>query len=87
MEEFRSLIGHTDPAKAIIFSALFIEKDKFIKVSFRSKGNFPANIFSEKHFNGGGHLNAAGGESYESLSATISKFTSLLPRYSKYLKG
>ncbi len=73
--------------KGIIFSALFIEKDKFIKISFRSKGNFPANIFSEKYFNGGGHLNAAGGESYESLSATISKFTSLLPRYSKYLKG
>jgi len=73
--------------KGIIFSALFIEKNKFIKISFRSKGNFPANIFSEKHFDGGGHLNAAGGESYESLSATISKFTSLLPRYSKYLKG
>jgi len=73
--------------KGIIFSALFIEKDKSIKISFRSKGNFPANIFSEKYFNGGGHLNAAGGESYESLSATISKFTSLLPRYSKYLKG
>ncbi len=29
--------------KGIHFSSLFIEKDNFIKLSFRSKGNFPSN--------------------------------------------
>lgn len=65
----------------IVFSALFIEKDGFVKVSFRSKGNFPANAFSSDHFNGGGHLNAAGGEIKLSLQETLDKFTQLLPDY------
>ena len=42
-------------------------------MSFRSKGNFPVNLFAEKYFNGGGHTNAAGGLSGESLKKTISK--------------
>ena len=48
--------------KGIDFSTLFIEKDKFVKLSFRSKGNFPSNEFAAKYFSGGGHLNASGGE-------------------------
>ena len=69
----------------IVFSALFIEKDDYVKASFRSKGNFPANEFSRDHFNGGGHLNAAGGESELSFMETIQKFTQLLPVYSHQL--
>lgn len=65
----------------IVFSALFIEKDGYVKASFRSKGNFPANAFSSAHFNGGGHLNAAGGEIKLSLEETLEKFTQLLPDY------
>ena len=42
-------------------------------MSFRSKGNFPSNLFAEKFFNGGGHISAAGGFSRESLTKTISK--------------
>lgn len=69
----------------IVFSALFIEKDDFVKASFRSKGDFPANKFSSSHFNGGGHLNAAGGESDLSFKETILKFTQLLPEYKHQL--
>ena len=69
----------------IIFSALFIEKGSYVKASFRSKGNFPANAFSRDHFNGGGHLNAAGGESELSFKETIQKFTQLLPVYKHQL--
>jgi phosphoesterase RecJ-like protein len=65
----------------IVFSALFIEKKDFIKASFRSKGNFPANEFSQKHFSGGGHLNAAGGETKLTLDETIEKFRQLLGDY------
>jgi phosphoesterase RecJ-like protein len=69
----------------IVFSAIFIEKDGVIKASFRSKGNFPVNHFSRDHFNGGGHLNAAGGDTNVTLEQTIEKFTQLLPDYKHLL--
>jgi phosphoesterase RecJ-like protein len=46
--------------KGIDFTAMFIEKEGFIKLSFRSKGSFSVNDFARIHFKGGGHLNAAG---------------------------
>jgi len=69
----------------IVFSAIFIEKEGIVKASFRSKGNFPVNHFSKNHFNGGGHLNAAGGDSNITLEETIEKFTQLLPGYKHQL--
>lgn len=63
-------------------SALFIERNDHIKISFRSKGNFPINALAEQFFNGGGHKNAAGGESYEDLAETIKKFENLIGQYS-----
>ncbi len=69
----------------IVFSAIFIEKDDIIKASFRSKGDFPVNDFSSKHFNGGGHINAAGGEAKLSLEETILKFKQLLQGYKRQL--
>ncbi|HOI49298.1 MAG TPA: bifunctional oligoribonuclease/PAP phosphatase NrnA [Prolixibacteraceae bacterium] len=71
----------------IVFSALFIEKDGWVKASFRSKGSFPANAFSEAHFGGGGHLNAAGGEAKLTLMETLEKFTQLLPDYLHQLES
>ncbi len=71
--------------KDVIFSALFIEKKDHIKISFRSKGSFPANEFSKNHFSGGGHLNAAGGESDLSLLNALKKFRQLLPEYKAQL--
>jgi bifunctional oligoribonuclease and PAP phosphatase NrnA len=63
--------------KGIDFAAFFMENDDHIKLSFRSKGNFDTNVFA-KNFNGGGHVNASGGESKMSLPETIAKFVSLL---------
>lgn len=71
--------------KNIVFSVLFIEKEKFVKASFRSKGDFPTNRFAKAHFNGGGHLNASGGETDLSLDAAFEKFTQLLPDYKRLL--
>lgn len=73
--------------KGIRFSAFFMEKKDKVKISFRSRGSFPVNAFSEKHFSGGGHLNAAGGESLLSLNDTIKKFIGLLPKYIQELKA
>lgn len=71
----------------IIFAAIFIEdkQEGIIKISLRSKGNFSVNDFSRLHFNGGGHINAAGGRSDLSLNDTIKKFIAILPDYSNAL--
>jgi phosphoesterase RecJ-like protein len=69
----------------VVFSALFIEKEKNVKASFRSRGKFPVNSFSAAHFNGGGHLNAAGGDSSLPLEKVIDYFTQLLPDYQHLL--
>lgn len=37
------------------------ERDKLVWVSLRSVDDFPCNLMAERFFNGGGHLNAAGG--------------------------
>ena len=64
--------------KGIYFSAMFIEKDGFIKLSFRSKGQFPSNEFASLYFSGGGHLNASGGEYPDTLENTIDYFLKVL---------
>lgn len=72
--------------KGIIFTAIFIENKDYVKISFRSRGNFAVNEFSAKYFNGGGHINAAGGEWKESLLETIKRFTNLLPLFKDSLQ-
>ncbi len=69
--------------KDVVFAVIFIEdkQQKIIKMSFRSKGNFSVNEFARKHFNGGGHTNAAGGRSTSSLKETVTKFLTILPTY------
>ena len=69
----------------INFSAIFIERDDEIKISFRSKGNFDVNSFARNHFEGGGHHNAAGGKGAETMDETIMKFIQLLPQYKQAL--
>ncbi len=64
--------------KGIDFTALFIEKDNFIKLSFRSRGGFPTNEFASEYFAGGGHRNASGGEYYDTLENTIQFFLKVL---------
>lgn len=73
--------------KDIHFTALFLEKKDHVKISFRSRGNFSVNEFSKKYFNGGGHKNAAGGESKLSMKETIVKFETLLNEYAVELKN
>jgi Exopolyphosphatase-related proteins len=73
--------------KGICFTALFVERKDKVKISLRSRGSFAVNEFSKKHFGGGGHTNAAGGESLISLSETIQKFVDLLPQYANDLNS
>ncbi len=62
-------------------SAIFIERENHIKISFRSKGSFPVNSFASKHFFGGGHRNAAGGEFHGTLQEALGHFENLLKNY------
>lgn len=71
--------------KNIVFSAIFIEHKDFVKISFRSKGCFAVNKFSEKHFNGGGHRNAAGGNSKLSFMEAIQHFENIVEEYKEEL--
>jgi phosphoesterase RecJ-like protein len=66
--------------KGIDFAAIFIEnkEEGIIKISFRSQGAFDVNEFARKHFNGGGHINAAGGKSLSSLEDTVKEFITIL---------
>ena len=55
-----------------------------IKLSFRSQGDRPVNVFASEVFNGGGHANAAGGEYYGPLAEAVQLF---LDNYAKYFKA
>jgi len=72
--------------KDIIFSTFISERDNEIRMSFRSKGLFNVNEFARTYFNGGGHSNAAGGRSTESLSDTIETYKKALSQIEKQLK-
>lgn len=71
--------------KGTVMAAIFTEKEDMIRVSLRSVDDFSVSEFSRTHFNGGGHKNAAGGRSHESLEKTVEKFLSLLPKYKEEL--
>lgn len=94
-EDLKSFNYHTGDTEGIVnygltldkikFTAIFIEREDRIRISFRSKGNFDVNIFARSNFNGGGHKNAAGSESIENMENTIKYFISLLPNYQEQL--
>jgi len=65
----------------ILFSVFIREDTDKIKLSFRSQGIFPANKVASDLFNGGGHLNAAGGEYYGKLEDAIRTLEEALPTY------
>ena len=79
------LVNEALSIKGVVMAAFFKEDYKMVKISFRSLGTFPVNELSSKHFNGGGHFNAAGGNSLDSLKDTMARFESVLPEYKKLL--
>lgn len=81
------VVNYALSIKGIRFAAFFVERDGMIKTSFRSKGSFDVNKFARAHFNGGGHANAAGGMSKESLDKTLDFFVNLLPDYKTKLNS
>lgn len=67
--------------RGVRMAAFFMERPDLVKVSLRSKGTLPVDGLVKEHFDGGGHRNAAGGQSKESLDATVARFKALLPGF------
>ena len=72
--------------KNVIFSIFISERENEIRMSFRSKGNFNVNEFARTYFSGGGHANAAGGKSDESLEKTLEKLTNAILEHKNILQ-
>ncbi|TGE07566.1 DHH family phosphoesterase [Hymenobacter fodinae] len=88
LRQYHSKTGDTEglvnfalSIEGIVFAAVFIDRSQAIKISFRSVGDFSVSEFSRRHFEGGGHHNAAGGISHIPLDNTVDRFLSLLPQY------
>lgn len=92
LERFNYQIGDTEGVvnyplsiSNVKMSVFITEKLGCIRLSFRSKGDFSVNDLTRKHFNGGGHMNAAGGTLECSLGEAIEKLISVLPEYKEDL--
>lgn len=81
------VVNYALSLQGVVLAAIFIEnkQEQIVKISLRSKGDFSVNQLSRDHFEGGGHINAAGGRSNLSLKKTVDKFISILPNYKKGL--
>ena len=73
--------------KDILFSVFIREDGDLTKISLRSQGDFPCNKFAADYFNGGGHLNASGGEFYGEIEDAISLFEEGLEKYAEILQN
>ena len=69
----------------INMSVLITEKENKLRLSFRSKGSFSVNDLARAHFEGGGHRNAAGGKSTESVDELINRLKSVMSNYKNKL--
>jgi len=54
-----------------------------IRISFRSQGDRPVNIWASEIFHGGGHANASGGELFGTIDQAVALFEQT---YKKYIK-
>lgn len=86
-EQQRFKVGKTEIDDVVNFglkiegvklSAFFYENEGKVRASFRSKGNLSVKEIATKYFNGGGHLNAAGGISSKDILETVSEFKQIL---------
>ena len=76
------LVNYPLSIQGIEMAALLIDRDEERKWSFRSKEHFDCNTFARKYFNGGGHYNASGGRSLDSLEENIVQFKKVLKEFS-----
>lgn len=81
------VVNYALSIEGIVMAAMFVQRDDMIKISFRSINNFAVNELASTYFEGGGHKNASGGRSYDSLEQAVELFTDVLPSYQERLKA
>ena len=69
----------------IVYSVYLRQDAHQIKVSTRSVGDFRADLICNRFYNGGGHVNAAGGELHGTLDEAIGVFDATRPVIKEYL--
>ena len=79
------LVNYGLSVKGVKLSVLISDRRENIKLSLRSLGNFSVNDMARTHFEGGGHRNAAGGQTSLTLEQTVKKFLDILPLYKDQL--
>ena len=79
------IVNYLLSVRDVKLAAFIHNQPTVVKLSLRSKGDLDVQEICKKHFNGGGHKNASGAYSHESLKATIDKFKNLLPEYKEQL--
>ncbi|SHN35681.1 DHH family phosphoesterase [Mucilaginibacter sp. OK098] len=79
------IVNYALSIAGVKLAAFIVERSDKVKLSLRSKGEFPANEICKKYFGGGGHRNAAGGVSTDSLEQVVAQFKLILPEYKKLL--
>jgi phosphoesterase RecJ-like protein len=75
------IVNYALSVENIKLAVLLTERKDRIRLSFRSKGDLCVNSIAREHFNGGGHKNAAGGDSFVSLNDTVIKLKEVLVQY------
>jgi phosphoesterase RecJ-like protein len=79
------IVNYLLSIRDVKLAAFIHNQPSIVKLSLRSKGDLDVQAICRKHFNGGGHKNAAGAYSHDSLKSTIEKFKALLPEYKNEL--
>jgi phosphoesterase RecJ-like protein len=79
------LVNYALSVSGIRLAALIIDRTERIKLSLRSIGDIPCNEICSRYFEGGGHKNAAGGQSKQPLPEVVQTFKSILPEYKNLL--
>ncbi|MGI4803811.1 MAG: DHH family phosphoesterase [Janthinobacterium lividum] len=92
LKQFDSTTGDTEGVvnyalsiEGVRLAAFIVERSDKIKLSLRSTGTFPANEICKNYFHGGGHRNAAGGQSEDTFEQVVHQFKNLLPEYKNLL--
>ncbi len=79
------IVNYMLTIKDVRLAAFIHNQPTVVKISMRSKGDLDVQEICRKHFNGGGHRNASGAYSHDTLKATLQKFKDLLPEYKESL--
>ncbi|CCH56143.1 phosphoesterase RecJ domain protein [Fibrisoma limi BUZ 3] len=92
LKRYRSKTGDTEgmvnyalSVEGVVMAAILIDRGDEVRLSFRSVGDFSVRELASAHFEGGGHKNAAGGRSRQSLAETERRLLAVLPQYQQQL--